>query len=115
MTLAPPLRSRPRTGAVALVLAWLLLLGVLAAAAGYVLMVPGQMAHEQTVPEQSAPGAIEPAEPVMAEAGTAEQIPEPPEPTAVPEPEAASEPVPDIPEQTLRDFSRKYIARTDAA
>ena len=85
MTLAPPLRSRPRPGAIALILAWLVLLGVLAAAAGYVLMAPGRMAED--------PGVAAPPEPEVAEADTAEPAPETiPEPAATPAPEAAPEP-----------------------
>ena len=85
MTLAPPLRSRPRPGAIALILAWLVLLGVLAAAAGYVLMAPGRMAED--------PGVAAPPEPEVAEADTAEPAPETiPEPAATPTPEAAPEP-----------------------
>ena len=96
MTFAPPIRSRPRPGAIALVLAWLLLLGVLAAGAGYILMAPGQLAQEQTAPEHVAegPGTGEPPEPVLAAARSAEHIPESPEPAAAPEPESAPEPAP---------------------
>ena len=108
MTLAPPIRSSPRPGAIALVLAWLLLLGVLAAAVGYVLMVPGQVAHEPTRPEQAAPerlgegpGTDALPEPVLAESGTVEPIPETlehaaaPEPVVPPDPEPAPEPAPE--------------------
>jgi hypothetical protein len=104
VTFAPPSRLRPRPGAIALILAWLLLLGVLAAAAGYVFMVPEQMAPElvAAAPDTEATGAAKPPEPDLPETGqmaetTSEPgaIPEPeaaPEPPAAPEPEAAPEP-----------------------
>ncbi len=44
MTLASPPRFGPRPGAIALILAWLVLFGVLAAAAGYVVMAPEEQA-----------------------------------------------------------------------
>ncbi len=95
MTFAPPLRSRPRPGAIALTLAWLLLLGVLAAAAGYVFMAPELLAPELKAagPGMAAPRGAEPPEPDVAEAETAEPAPETmPEPAATPAPEAAPEP-----------------------
>ena len=114
MTLAPPSRSRPRPGAIALILAWLSLLGVLAAAAGYVFMAPGQMAPA-LIAEGPEPGMPEagpmPEAGQMAKAGPApettmaEPAPEPPpkaapEPPAAPAPvaEAAPEPAPETPE-----------------
>ncbi len=95
MTFAPPLRSRPRPGAIALTLAWLLLLGVLAAAAGYVFMAPELLAPELKAegPGMAAPRGAEPPEPDVAEAETAEPAPETmPEPVATPAPEAAPKP-----------------------
>ena len=86
MTFAPPLRSRPRPGAIALTLAWLLLLGVLAAAAGYVFMAPELMAPELKAggPGMATPPGAEPPEPDVAEAETAEPAPETmPEPAAL--------------------------------
>ncbi len=88
MTLASPSRSSPRPGAIALILAWLVLLGVLAAAAGYVLMAPEQVAKGPGMEAAPAP------EPEMTEA-TPASIPEPtPEPAPAPEPEAVPEPPP---------------------
>ncbi len=97
---------RPRPGAVVLILAWLLLLGGLAAAAGYVFVAPGMVAEGpgmtatggEKVPEPGMPKTSQ-----MVETGSAgpapESLPEPapsPEPDAVqapaPEPEAAPEP-----------------------
>ena len=79
MTLASPPRSGPRLGSVALLLAWLILLGVLAAAAGYVFMTPQEPAvasgGEETIgearakdeapeapPPEGRPAAVEPDE-----------------------------------------------------
>jgi hypothetical protein len=80
----------------------LVLLGVLAAAASYVFMAPGQMAPELMAPESMAGGpgleasqGAEPPEPDVAEAETAEPAPETPDPPGAaetPEPEAAPEP-----------------------
>jgi polysaccharide deacetylase 2 family uncharacterized protein YibQ len=73
----------PRPGAIALILAWLLLLGTIAAGAGYVFMAP-----EQTAPElvAEAPGTEAP------EAGPAPETL--PETTSSQEPEATPEPPP---------------------
>ncbi len=98
--------ARPRPGAVVLIVAWLLLLGVLAAAAGYVLVAPGMMADGSGM---TAPGGAKVPEPgtpktnQMVETGSADPTPESrpglassPEPEVVqapaPEPEAAPEP-----------------------
>ena len=99
MTFAPPIRSRPRPGAIALVLAWLLLLGVLAAAVGYVLMVPGQVAHEEAAPEHDGEGTgrEELPEPDLAESGTVAHIPDTPEHAAAPEPAPETQPTPAAP------------------
>ncbi len=56
MTLASPPQSGPRPGSIALILAWLILLGVLAAAAGYVFLAPEEQAVVQR--EEAAPGVI---------------------------------------------------------
>jgi polysaccharide deacetylase 2 family uncharacterized protein YibQ len=91
VTFAPPARSRPRPGAIALVLAWLVLLGVLAAAAGYVLMAPEQMAE--------APGreAAPVPEPELAEAAPAPMAEPEPMPAPTPKPEAVPQAAPQPP------------------
>jgi polysaccharide deacetylase 2 family uncharacterized protein YibQ len=115
---ASPPRSGPRLGSIALILAWLLLLGVLAAAAGYVFLAPEQQARapgEQPstaarLPQPTAPGAAPgPAAPESPE--TTDRVPdtsaipkvEAPEPE-VAEPEVAEapptpEPTPEAPEK----------------
>lgn len=102
MTFAPPSRSRPRAGAIALIAAWLMLLGVLAAAAGYVFMAPGQMTPDLMAesPGLETPQGADSPEPGVTETETAATAPETPEPpgaaktpeAATPEPEAGPEP-----------------------
>ncbi len=81
MTLASPPRSGPRPGAIALILAWLVLFGVLAAAAGYVVMAPeeragapagGERAPGVSLTGDPAPEAAPPESPPLAEAAGAE-------------------------------------------
>ena len=115
MTLTSPLRSSPRPGAIALILAWLILLGVLAAAAGYVLMAPEQVAtapdmEAAPAPEteiaEATPASIpepapeaEPETKPEAETAAAPEAPPPPPPvaTTTPEPEATPEAPPPPP------------------
>jgi polysaccharide deacetylase 2 family uncharacterized protein YibQ len=79
-----------------LILAWLLLLGGLAAAAGYVYLAPGLMAEGQgmTAPEATtAPDPGAPKSGQMAETGSANSTPEtPPEPEVAPEPQPEPKP-----------------------
>lgn len=104
MTLASPPRSGPRPGAIALILAWLVLFGVLAAAAGYVLMAPEERAGAPAGGEQApgvsltgdpAPEATPPESPPAVEtagaetAGAEEPAPETTPETAPAPPEAA--------------------------
>ncbi len=91
--------TRPRPGAVALILAWLLLLGGLAAAAGYVFVAPGMMAEGSGM---TAPGGAKVPEPgtpktsQMVETGSADPAPESrPEPAPSPKPEVAQAPAPE--------------------
>jgi polysaccharide deacetylase 2 family uncharacterized protein YibQ len=91
--------TRPRPGAVVLILAWLLLLGGLAVAAGYVFVAPGMLAEG---PGMTAPGGAKAPEPgtpktsQMVETGSADPAPESlPEPTPSPEPEAVQAPAPE--------------------
>lgn len=94
-----PSRSSPRPGAIALILAWLILLGVLAAAAGYVLMAPEQVATAPDMETAPAP------ETEIAEA-TPTSIPEPApktEPEAAPEPPPTPEPAPEPTAETAAE------------
>ena len=91
--------ARPRPGAVALILAWLLLLGGLAAAAGYVFVAPGMMAESSGM---TAPGGAKVPEPgtpktsQMVETGSADPAPESrPEPAPSPKSEVAQAPAPE--------------------
>ncbi|MCH9012658.1 MAG: hypothetical protein IIA68_06320, partial [Proteobacteria bacterium] len=98
MTLASPPRSGPRPGAIALILAWLVLFGVLAAAAGYVVMAPEERAGAPAGGEQApgvsltgdpVPEAAPPESPPLAEtAGAEEPAPETTPETAPAPPEA---------------------------
>jgi len=91
--------ARPRPGAVALILAWLLLLGVLAAAAGYVLVAPGMMADGSGMTAPGGAKAPEPGTPKtsqMVETRSADPAPESrPEPAPSPEPEVVQAPAPE--------------------
>lgn len=87
-------------GAVALMLAWLLLLGVLVAAAGYIFVAPERMAEGPGVeaPEGTKPLGLDPPKPgQMAETGSADPTPETlPKPEAAPEPRSGPNSKPEI-------------------
>ena len=91
MTLASPPRSGPRPGAIALILAWLVLFGVLAAAAGYVVMAPEERAGAPAGGEQ-APGVSLTGDPVPEAA--------PPESPPLAETAGAEEPAPETTPET---------------
>ncbi len=90
---------KPRPGAVALVLAWLLLLGGLAAAAGYVFVAPRMMSEGPGLTAPGGANAPDPGTPKtgqMAETGLADPAPESlPEPAPSPEPETVEAPAPE--------------------
>ncbi len=79
MSFAPPPRSRPSLGRLALTLAWLIVIGTVVAAVGYVYLVP-----EETV--------------TAGAAGTQPATPEPPGIAAPEPPQAEAEPPQDQPE-----------------
>ncbi|MCH9000921.1 MAG: hypothetical protein IID48_22055, partial [Proteobacteria bacterium] len=93
MTLASPPRSGPRLGAIALILAWLVLFAVLAAAAGYMFMAPEERAGAPA-PEAASPESPPPVETAGVEttgvetAGAEEPAPEATPETAPAPPEA---------------------------